>query len=164
MRAILQSHRMASQIIDDLEDAFKKFSKWHGANPTDPESRELFTDHYKAYESAVGRAIRAGLLDHPKVADWIRGRRSIGDRATLRRYRLGLEAGIAPPIDEADLWIACQASDLIDRGLSLEAIRRQLIRKSVSAPNSVRDQINRRLQSKQNLQKRLAGLGMSTQK
>jgi hypothetical protein len=148
-------------VIEKLTEAHRDFAHWHGKSPpTKAPGRTMLRDDYREYERAVGRAIRAGVTKHPLVADWIRARRSVGDYNALRRFRLGLEAGMEPEIDEADLWIALKAADLIDEGKSLEVIRGRLLGARVGAPKEIRPLIASRLGSKQNLQRRLGRLGI----
>src|SRR2546430_1050099 len=117
------------QIVRKLNDADQQFLRWDGYSPDAkrPEELERFRADYLEYERAIGRAIRAGLVDHPKVAAWVSGRRSIGDRGGLRKFGCGFEAGIPRGIDEADLWIASKSADFIEGGMSLEQIRRKLL-------------------------------------
>jgi hypothetical protein len=152
----------AGEVIQNLTDAQEQMARWHGKSSEDNAvTREMFRADYGMYEKAVGRAIRAGMRNLPIVAAWISGRRSIGDKQALRRLRLGLEAGMEREIDAADCWIAIQASDLIVR-MSLEAVRRRVLKKIATAPIEIRASIARRLHSKQTLQKRLAGLGINS--
>ena len=163
MKANCRPRWTSEQVIQNLIDAHEGFAIWHCKNPdADQNSREIFKDDYRTYERAVVRAIRAGLVNHPLVRDWIAARRSVGDYDALRRLRRGFEAGMSPEIDAADCWIALEAHDLIERGLSVEGVRRKLVVKAARAPKEIKQVVLRRIRSKQNLHRRLAELGIRT--
>jgi hypothetical protein len=55
-----------------------------------------FVEAYRDYEKAVRSAYRAGLRDHPRVAAWLAGQRSLRDYDKLRDLRSSEERGLRP--------------------------------------------------------------------
>jgi hypothetical protein len=150
------------QIIKQLVEVQKSFDLWGGYNSCSGDelcARELF-EAYKAYERAMVRAIRAGVVNHKIVAAWIAARRSVGDYDALRSLRCGLEVGMARGIDEADLWLALEVAALLEGGQSLPEIRPCLLRKMEDAGANLRPKLRSRLRSIRNLRRRLADMGI----
>jgi hypothetical protein len=147
------------QIITRLIEAQKSFDLWGGYNSRSGDelgAREL-AEAYEAYERVIIRAIRAGLVKHPIVAAWIAARRSVGDYDALRRLRCRLEVGMARRIDE-DLWLAMEATVLLEEGQSLPEVSRVLRCKAEDAAPNLRPKLRSRLRSIRNLRRRLADM------
>lgn len=124
----------------------------------------------KNYTRIVGRAIRAGMLDNPKVREWIEGQRTSGNYHALRKFKIGIEADVMPTASAPDVWIALQSADLIEKGNSLNDIREEL-RLLLEAKDRldwfnddpfIVNGIKTRLSTKQRLQQVLAQFDMST--
>jgi hypothetical protein len=150
------------QIIKQLVEAQKSFALWGEYNSRSGDelsARELF-EAYKAYERAIIRTLRAGLVKHKIVAAWIAARRSVGDYDALRRLRCGLENDMPDRIDEADLWLALEAATLLEGGLSPPEIQLVLLRKAADAKANLRAKLRSRLRYIGNLRRRPANMEM----
>ncbi len=122
--------KKADRRITDLEDAAQQMLEhWSGRSPEDiRKNYEKYSEDRKDFDKAVGRAIRAGLLEHPIVRNWIAERRSLGDRDILRRYKdQRLERGVKGGISKEDLWLLYESHDLINGKRGYKAIRKALI-------------------------------------
>src|SRR5262249_41922840 len=84
--------------------------------------REWSQANYDNFVKEVGRVIRAGILDHPYVVEWINGQRSVGNYRELRKLKRGIERDMAKPLDRADLWINFMAVYLIEDGCSFDEL------------------------------------------
>lgn len=134
------------EILQNLAAAEADWSAWHGSDPSSLSEDRLddFLSSWRKYERAIVRAIRAGISDHPAVKAWVAARRSVGDYASLRKLKAGLETGmrVGPRLDgqkglarldEVDLWISANASRLVERlpdskkGRWLQEIRQRLM-------------------------------------
>lgn len=139
------------------------------------EARHLLGDAHRDYQRAIAAAIHAELLDHPAVLEWLAGRRALGDRKALRRFRnkYRLEQGVGTGMDVPDLWIAMNAAPMIEAGKPVERIRSALLRMA-KAPwpkeygdwqdskevEFYRATLRRRVGSQQSLDRRLRLLGV----
>jgi hypothetical protein len=104
------------------------------SHPREPIELRAFIEAAAEYWKAVAAAIHAGLLDHPAVVEWLASRRSLRDRAALRKFKnkLRLERGIGQNLaDEAEIWIAVMAAGVpeIKDGsrISIVKLRRRLL-------------------------------------
>ena len=116
-------------LIQDLEDAGKSMRRW-GGRPTEKieENRERYEEDRADFEMEISRAIRAGLVDHPLVREWIATQRSFGDWDALRKFkRQRLERSVRRTISKEYFWIIYKAIDLREEGKGLHEIRNNLI-------------------------------------
>ena len=173
-----------AEIRAHLARAIRRWRRWGGTNPAEisGDERAEFDEDYEQYLRAIRRAIKAGGVGSAAVRRWINGQRSLIAYDELRSLKTGLETDLPGRMfDEADLWIALHAADMIDEGKTLDQIREQLLAKidAATRPDGLvdprttaeeakvilqrlRPAVQRRLGTKQNLQRRLAALGMST--
>lgn len=128
LEARLEARRR--RIEQDLKYSAESMRRWHGANWGALERRlSEFEADVGEHERTVRRAIRAGMVDHPIVAKWLEGRRTLGEWDWLRRFRLGLERGVRKPMSPEDFWVSYHASELAEQRKKPESIRRALCRK-----------------------------------
>lgn len=117
-------------LIADLEESGRQIGR---ADRSGEQIQEDWADHC----DLVRRAIRAGLVEHHVVRAWIQGRRSLGERDELRQLRVGLEKGVNRPMSAADCWIAYHATDMTERGMTPEQIRRELANRLLIDPKGI---------------------------
>jgi len=82
-------------------------------------------------DRSIGKAVRAGIIKHPIVRDWLAARRSLGDREILRnRFRANrVERGVDGPMREEDFWVTIEGKLQAENKKGPEAIRRSLVHK-----------------------------------
>jgi hypothetical protein len=127
---IAELTRKQERAVSDLQYAAQHMQRWSGRSAKEIEdNRREFSQDLADYEKTVGRAIRAGLLDHPDVRAWISTQRSLGEWDALRQFRLSLECGTKKTISKQDFWIKFEAYPLSEQGKKPEQIRRLLLHK-----------------------------------
>jgi hypothetical protein len=122
------------------------------------QDRAEFDMDYENFERAVKRAVRGGL-ESRAIHAWISGRRALGDSHSLHNLP-EWNTDLPGRIDAADVWIALHATPLIERGYSVERVRRSLLRQLEREPWPLRATVGKRLGTRQNLHQRLAALGI----
>lgn len=134
------SQRQMQRLMERLSDAVEQMERWDGVPAEKVEAdQELFIADREDLEKAIGKCIRAGLIDHPIVREWLAGRRSLGEKAWLRRFRMALERGVRPPMAKADFWLICEATPRIAAGEPLTFIQQALYREVRFTAASVRE-------------------------
>lgn len=128
---------IAERRLQELEDAAQSMRElWGnvGANKINEDmsnpAESVYLHDRQIFDKAVGLAIRAGLLDHPVVRNWIADHRSFGQWDELRRYKKSrLERGVKRSMSKNDLWLICHAPSLIsEEKYSVEQTRQSLVR------------------------------------
>lgn len=143
--------RTRLRILEDLVDHLQRLTRVQGLTPlelgdfanTDPAEvallaptecerrRQKFQEFRLAWEDYVKvlrKAAKHGFRDDPLVQEWIDTRRATGDVAKqLRRFHLGLERGVKPPLRTGELEILAEVERLQARRMSFSAIHRQLV-------------------------------------
>ena len=98
------------RIIEDLAFIEGEMRAW---GQETPEQIEADLKSYKEYRAdrdrIVGKAIRAGLTEHPFVQAWLAEQRTFGEKDELRRFRSSLETGVKRPMSKEDFWAAFNA-------------------------------------------------------
>ena len=125
-----RNERRIGRILDKLTEIEAQMRRWGGVSVKRIEAGlESYKTDLAARDRVVGKALRAGLFDHPFVRAWLTEKRSLGEYENLRRFRLGLERGVQRPMSNADFYIAFHASGLTSQGRGPEQIRVELRRK-----------------------------------
>lgn len=144
--------------LEDLEDAAEtlEVAGWK-IEPDLQKAFKMEMDERLIFENAIGKAINAGLLDHPLVRDWISNQRNFGEWDILRRFkRVRLEKGVKHPPTKEEFWVRFEAQSLSDEGKGPQEIRRILIRKLWN--NNVPDFFGYTKPELKKLRKHLAGM------
>lgn len=106
-----------ARIIEELDEAAEHFEdRWGGprVGKIPKDEWEMFQADLRFLETSVEAAIRADVLDHPVVHDWISGKTSLGDWVWLRQFRVGLEKGVRRPRSNIDTLLSCEAATLLE--------------------------------------------------
>ena len=109
--------------LDTLQDEAKMASGWAPwqDRPIPPRVRQA----RKKYEARLLKAIRAGFLHHPYIAEWVKNHRAVGRRALLKRAKCGLDKGVAL-MKMHDVQLECEITTRRECGQSWRAIHRTL--------------------------------------
>ena len=119
--------RKQQRALSELKYTAKHIRRWSNASAKELEDRhQEFSQNLAEFEKDVGRAIRAGLINHPDVRAWISSQRSLGEWDALRQFRLGLEHGAKKTLSKQDFWIKFEAMPLAEQGKKPEQIHRLL--------------------------------------
>ena len=117
------------QLLDDLQQIESQMRRWALASMERiRQEQERYDADVAERDRIVGKAIRAGLTEHPFVIAWLAERRTFGQKDELRQFRAGLERGVKRMMSKADFYITFYASDLMDHGIGVEEIRRKVCR------------------------------------
>lgn len=169
----------AHQNLMDTADAL--------CQPSARTDRQKLEDQ-REFTTAVRRAIAAGVEDHPIVETWLRGQRSIGDYDQLTRSNRTRTRGTLTKLAAADFWIVFTAGELVPTKMErqkgwlsfrriLPLLLNRLESKDFPGPlftregrcwlvesdaelAKLREELRRRLNTKQNIHKRLQFLDL----
>lgn len=93
-------------IILDIEDSIRSLERYNRLSLEEVE-RLIGDDYYKVQRQEhlkeLKRAVRAGLIWHPLVLDFIYTYKALGNKEMLRAIKRGLEINVKRPIREKDI-------------------------------------------------------------
>jgi hypothetical protein len=121
-------------IILDLEESVRSLKRYNWSNSEEVE--QLLKDNYNKLQiqehiEEIKIAVRAGLIWHPLVADFIYTRKALGSKEILRKIRRGWETGVKRPLTINGLKFRNRLEKIAEyreEGKTWEQIRRILMK------------------------------------
>lgn len=86
------------------------------------------------YINSISEAVRAGLIWHPWVQDFVYSHRALGDKEILRRIKRGWETGTRRPIKPEDISFMIHFDTILNyrqNGKTWKEIRRILMKRKI---------------------------------
>jgi transposase-like protein len=126
-------------IISELRDTLAELKSYDGLSieqlkPFIKDKNSRFNKLEKQRIADISRAVRAGLIWHPLVSEFVYTQKALGNKTLLRTIKRGWETGVKRPVKLNDLQFINYLERIVqyrEEGKTWQQIRRILMKRKI---------------------------------